>query len=109
MINRVKKFLPKLRPSAFIQRGTAGIRSLLIDSEGKFVSDTMLVKEDYSLHLLNYNSPGATGALPVGAAITDYLLRSGIIKNNRLKKEKENKSLWDIRKISNEMKLNEMK
>ena len=109
MINRVKKFLPKLRPSAFMRRGTAGIRSLLIDAEGKFVSDTMLVKEDYSLHLLNYNSPGATGALPVGAAITDYLLRSGIINDGRLKKEREKKSLWDIQKISNEMRLNEMK
>jgi L-2-hydroxyglutarate oxidase len=92
-----------------MQRGTAGIRSQLIDAEGKFVPDTMLVKEDYSLHLLNYNSPGATGALPIGAAITDYLLRSGIIKNGRLKKEREKKSLWDIQKISNEMKLNEMK
>jgi L-2-hydroxyglutarate oxidase len=99
MINRVKKFLPKLRPSTFMRRGTAGIRSLLIDAEGKFVSDTMFVKEDYSLHLLNYNSPGATGALPIGAAITDYLLRSGIIKNGRLKKEREKKSLWDIQKI----------
>jgi L-2-hydroxyglutarate oxidase len=88
MINRVKKFIPKLKPSAFMQRGTAGIRSQLIDAEGKFVPDTMLVKEDYSLHLLNYNSPGATGALPIGAAIADYLLRSGII--DRKKKEKKN-------------------
>jgi L-2-hydroxyglutarate oxidase len=109
MINRVKKFIPKLRPSAFMQRGTSGIRSQLIDAEGKFVPDTMLVKEDYSLHLLNYNSPGATGALPIGAAIADYLVRSGIIKNDRPKKEREKKSLWDIQKISSEMKLNQMK
>jgi hypothetical protein len=67
------------------------------------------MQKENSLHLLNYNSPGATGALPVGAAITDYLLRSGIIKDSRLKKEREKKSLWDIQKISQEMKLSEMR
>lgn len=109
MINRVRDFLPQLKASAFIQRGTAGVRSLLIDHEGRFVSDTMIVKEGHSLHILNYNSPGATGALPVGAAIVDDLLSSGIIKDNTIKNEIEKKSIWDIQKISNVMKLNEIK
>jgi len=39
MINRTREFLP-LRRSAFTERGTAGIRSALIDRNGKFVDDT---------------------------------------------------------------------
>ena len=109
MINRVTEFLPQLKASLFKKRGTAGIRSLLIDRDGKFVSDTMVIKENYSMHILNYNSPGATGSLPMGAAIVDELLHSGIIMDDRGKKDGEKKSIWDIQKISNEMKLNEIK
>ncbi|CAN5541455.1 L-2-hydroxyglutarate oxidase [soil metagenome] len=109
MINRVKEFLPQLNASSFKKRGTAGIRSSLVDSQGRFVSDTMVLKDDYSIHILNYNSPGATGALPMGAAIVDELLHCGIIIDDRDKKEGQKKSIWDIQKISNKMKLNEIK
>lgn len=109
MINRVTEFLPQLKASSFTKRGTAGIRSMLIDRDGKFVSDTMVIKENYSMHILNYNSPGATGSLPMGAAIVDELLHCGIIIDDRGKKVGEKKSTWDIQKISNEIKLNEMK
>jgi hypothetical protein len=58
---------------------------------------------------LNYNSPGATGSLPMGAAIVDELLHWGIIMDDRVKKEGEKKSICDIQKISNEMNLNDIK
>ena len=109
MINRVKEFLPQLLASSFHNTGTAGIRSSLVDRQGRFVSDTMVLKDDYSMHILNYNSPGATGALPMGAAIVDELLHCGIIIDDRDKKEGQKKSIWDIQKISNKMKLNEIK
>ena len=51
-----------------------GIRSSLVDRDGKFASNTMVLKEDYSMHILNYNSPGATRALPIGSAIVDEKL-----------------------------------
>ena len=41
MINRVREFLPHLRPSAFTQQA-AGIRSSVIDKTGKFVPDTLV-------------------------------------------------------------------
>ncbi len=69
MINRVREFLPALRPAAFTVRGTAGIRSSVIDSHGKFVPDTLILKRDSSIHVINYNSPGATGALPMAAKV----------------------------------------
>jgi L-2-hydroxyglutarate oxidase len=79
MINRVRKFLPCLNPSDFKQRGRAGIRSLLVDKTGNFVSESLLVEDESSLHILNYNSPGATGALPVVIDIVKELVQKNIV------------------------------
>ena len=79
MINRVRRFLPPLNPSDFKQRGRAGIRSLLIDKNGNFASESFLVENESSLHILNYNSPGATGALPVAADIVRKLVHRNIV------------------------------
>jgi (S)-2-hydroxyglutarate dehydrogenase len=109
MINRVKEFLPQLRASSFQNRGTSGVRSSLVSPEGKFVSDTLVLREYSSINILNYNSPGATGALPMGAAIVYDLLHSGIINKNKDKEnQSEKKSIWDVQEISNEMKLKEL-
>ena len=108
MINRVKEFLPQLRASSFQNRGTSGVRSSLISPEGKFVSDTLVLRKYSSINILNYNSPGATGALPMGAAIVYDLLHSGIINKNE-ENQSEKKSIWDVREISNEIKLKELR
>ncbi|NWG36308.1 FAD-dependent oxidoreductase [Nitrososphaera sp.] len=97
MINRVKEFLPAIRPSAFTERGTAGIRSSVVDSAGRFVPDTLVVKRDWSLHVLNYNSPGATGALPVAAAISAQLIEMGALEAGRAR------TLWDPAEIAGRM------
>jgi L-2-hydroxyglutarate oxidase len=77
MINRARQFLPALDPSLFTKRGTSGIRSSLVDTDGKFVSDILIVGNEDSVHMLNYNSPGATGALPVAALIVDRIVKQG--------------------------------
>jgi len=82
MINRVRKFLPCLNPSDFKQRGRAGIRSLLVDKNGNFVSESLLVEDESSLHILNYNSPGATGVLPVAIDIVKELVQKNIVNGN---------------------------
>jgi (S)-2-hydroxyglutarate dehydrogenase len=82
MINRVRKFLPCLNPSDFKQRGRAGIRSLLVDKNGNFVSESLLLEDESSLHILNYNSPGATGALPVAIDIVKELVQKNIVNGN---------------------------
>lgn len=104
MINRVKGFLPQIKPSAFTQRGTAGIRSSVIGKDGKFVPDTLVLKQDSSLHILNYNSLGATGALPVAAMIAYQLIEDGQLSGtNRYEGQARKLSLWDIAKIADEM------
>jgi len=99
MINRVREFLPPLRPSAFTQRGTAGIRSSVVDKDGRFIPDTLILERDSSLHVLNYNSPGATGALPMAANIASKIIRAGVVQTSE-----KAKSLWDAHTIADRMK-----
>lgn len=103
MIERAREFLPQLDPRLFNQRGTAGIRASLIDKDGKFVPDTLMIRNDNSqLHILNYNSPGATGALPTGAMIAAQLIEGGFAKSTT---HNEHNIPWDISKIADEMRL----
>ncbi len=81
MVNRVRRFLPSLNPHDFKQRGMAGIRTILIDKNGEFASESLVVEDDSSLHILNYNSPGATGALPVAANIARKLVQKNIVNS----------------------------
>ena len=81
MIERVKKFLPKINPKEITEKGTAGIRSSVINENGKFVPDVILLEEETSFHILNYNSPGATGALPFSAHVINQLHKNGLFEN----------------------------
>lgn len=81
MVNRVKKFLPKIDANKITKKGTAGIRSSIIDNKGKFAPDVILIENEMSFHVLNYNSPGATGALPFSAHIINHLNKVGLFSN----------------------------
>jgi L-2-hydroxyglutarate oxidase len=82
MVERVKKFLPKINSKEITEKGTAGIRSSVIDENGKFVPDVILLEEDTSFHILNYNSPGATGALPFSVHVINQLHQKGLFEND---------------------------
>jgi L-2-hydroxyglutarate oxidase len=111
MINRAREFLPEIKPASFSKRGTAGIRSMVLGRDGKFVGDTIIIKNDYSLHVLNYNSPGATGALPLAAFIVDGLVGDGLISSGQSASsideddnyDNKKKSFWDIVTIADQM------
>ena len=87
MVERIKKFLPKIDPTKITEKGTAGIRSSVIDNRGKFVPDVMLIDDESSFHILNYNSPGATGALPFSAHVVNHLNRIGVLNNGDMKSQ----------------------
>ena len=82
MIDRVRRFLPKINSEKITEKGTAGIRSSVINDDGKFVPDVILIDEEKSFHILNYNSPGATGALPFSAYVVNHLNKTGLLKND---------------------------
>ncbi len=91
MIERVQKFIPKIRPEFFSERGTAGIRTPVISPEGKFVPDVMELESENSYHVVNYNSPGATGAPAYSANIVKALEEKGLLNYTIRKKD----SIWN--------------
>ena len=80
MIGRVKRFLPRIDPGRFTERGFAGIRSSVINRDGKFEPDVILEKRERTLSILNYNSPGASGALPFCAHVISQLDEEGFLR-----------------------------
>ncbi len=84
MIDRVKRFLPKIDADKITEKGTAGIRSSVIDEDGKFVPDVILIDDETSFHILNYNSPGATGALPFASHIINHLNTKGLFQSENI-------------------------
>lgn len=95
MINRVREFLPRVDPKKFKHRGTAGIRASVIDKNGKFVPDAVITPGEKSFHILNYNSPGATGALPFAVYIISQMKNKGLVKI-----EKDQCGPWSFGTIS---------
>jgi L-2-hydroxyglutarate oxidase len=80
----------------------------LIDKKGKFVEDTLIIKNENTLHVLNYNSPGATGALPMAAMIVNDLIEDGILlsastSNSSTINNMKEKRIWDIAAISDQL------
>jgi (S)-2-hydroxyglutarate dehydrogenase len=98
MIRRIREFLPQVNPEAFVTRGFGGIRSVLVNTQGKFVDDAAVLREENSINVLNYNSPGATGALPMGAFVaSETLERLGLGSDTRPK------GLWNPDAVAERM------
>ena len=98
MIRRVQKFIPKIKPEYFSKRGTAGIRSPIITPKGKFLPDVLEIEDTNSFHILNYNSPGATGAPAYSAFVVKKLQESGYLDYSL----KPKKSIWDFEDVLNQ-------
>ena len=98
MINRVQKFIPKIRPEFFSKKGTAGIRSPIITPKGKFLSDVLELENEHSFNILNYNSPGATGAPAYSCFIIKKLREKGFLEY----KESHKKSFWNFDDVVNQ-------
>ena len=95
MVQRVMKFIPSLEPNYFTKKGTAGIRTPVISPEGNFIPDVMEREGHNSFHIVNYNSPGATGAPAYSALVIKKLQNKGILNNPKSQKN----SLWDFNSI----------
>ena len=78
-IERVRRFFPALERRHLLRPGLPGIRGSLIDESGSFIQEALERSTPRSLHILNYNSPGATGAPAYTAWIADRLEQQGAL------------------------------
>lgn len=96
MCGRVKNFIPSIDSSFLNERGLAGIRASVIDSNG-FVPEALLLEGERSFHILNYNSPGATGAPAFSAYVVSKLMQMGHFDGM---KKRESETMWDFSQAS---------
>jgi L-2-hydroxyglutarate oxidase len=95
MVDRVRQFIPAIKPSFFKRRGISGIRSPIITKTGQFLSDILEIEGPNSFHIVNYNSPGATGAPAYTAFIVNKLRKNGYLNYNK----KDSRFIWNYEKI----------
>src|SRR5207245_11196041 len=69
----VQEFLPALRMKYLTRPGTAGVRAQVVDPHGNFVKEAIEIPGPHSFHVVNYNSPGATGSPAYTAWIVNLL------------------------------------
>jgi L-2-hydroxyglutarate oxidase len=97
MARRVRRFLPELRTRALDGPGIAGIRASVVDREGRFVKEAIQLPGPNSYHVLNFNSPGATGAPAYTAWVVKGLAGRGYLAH--LKERSAPKGPWDIEAV----------
>ncbi len=101
MLRRVQRFLPALREEHLASKGTAGIRSTVVNRHGGLMKEAIEVPGPHSYHILNYNSPGATGAPAYAAYLVDRLAARGDL--DHLKRNPKPQKVWDWDAIAKAM------
>lgn len=96
MCDRVRRFLPDLDTSSLQRRGLSGVRSSVISKEG-FVSEAIQLETGHSFHILNFNSPGATGAPVFSAIVVRKIRESGALAG--LTERPRASSIWDFEEV----------
>lgn len=94
---RVKEFIPGFKNDVLLDRGIAGIRHSVIDSDG-FLEDSMVIDGPLSTHIINYNSPGATGSPAYSALIVHNLLEAGVF-GERKNPSSRLLSIWNFENL----------
>ncbi len=93
MMRRVQRFIPALREQNLVSHGIAGIRTPVITRKGDIVKEAIEVPGPHSYHILNYNSPGATGSPAYAAYLVDRLAARGDL--DHLKRNPKPQKVWD--------------
>ena len=82
MCGRVRKFVPRLEKGMLRRRAVFGVRSSVVDRSG-FIPEALLLTGESSAHIINFNSPGATGAPAYSALVVGELRRKGLLESLR--------------------------
>ncbi len=95
MCGRVRSFVPGLDPGMLRRRAVFGVRSSVIGPSG-FVPEAMMLRGEGSAHIVNYNSPGASGAPAYSALIVKSLQEEGDLDGLRRRSSPPFMPGWDL-------------
>ena len=98
MCDRVRRFVPALNRGMLNRRAVFGVRSSVIDSSG-FVPEAILLRGEASAHIINFNSPGATGAPAFTAMVVNELREEGRLGRLPSREERPFVPEWDFGKV----------
>jgi (S)-2-hydroxyglutarate dehydrogenase len=98
MCDRVRRFVPALNTGMLNRRAVFGVRSSVIDSSG-FVPEAIQLRGEASAHIINFNSPGATGAPAFSAMVVGELRKEGRLSWLSPKVEGHPIPEWDFEKV----------
>lgn len=98
MCGRVKNFVPGLNVGMLNRRAVFGVRSSVVDRSG-FVPEALLFKKEGSAHIVNFNSPGATGAPAYSALVIEELSREGLLPPFKERRAEPVIPGWDYQSV----------
>jgi L-2-hydroxyglutarate oxidase len=81
------------------RRAVFGVRNSVVDRSG-FVPEALLLKGEGSAHIINFNSPGATGAPAYSALVVDELRKGGLLQGLKTKAHAPRIPGWEFRLVT---------
>jgi L-2-hydroxyglutarate oxidase len=102
MVERIQPFLPWLKVEHLACRGTAGVRSSIVDPDGRFPREAIEIADPRSYHVINYNSPGASGGPAFAVHLLDRIEAHGGLSCLKAKPNPP-KTFWDYKKILDQL------
>ncbi|HET7404869.1 MAG TPA: FAD-dependent oxidoreductase, partial [Candidatus Bathyarchaeia archaeon] len=94
MAKRAQEFIPELKVDYLVKPGIAGVRAQVIDRRGNFLKEAVQFEGPLSFHIVNYNSPGATGSPAFAAWIVNNLASKGHL-DHLSKSPRQGRGVWD--------------
>jgi L-2-hydroxyglutarate oxidase len=94
MAKRAQEFIPELKVEYLVKPGIAGVRAQVIDRRGNFLKEAVQFEGPLSFHIVNYNSPGATGSPAFAAWIANKLAIAGHL-DNLTHSPRKGRGVWD--------------
>ncbi len=95
MCQRVKNFVPGLDQGMLNRRAVFGVRSSVIGPSG-FVPEALLFKQEGSAHIINFNSPGASGAPAYARLVVSGLREEGFLDSLRMRANPKTIPDWSM-------------
>lgn len=77
-LRTLQRLIPSLAMDD-IQPGRAGVRAMLLGTDGEMIDDFRIERKGNHIHVLNAPSPAATACLAIGGHIVDMAVEEGVM------------------------------